>query len=39
MTASTGWELRPVAALVELAAHWDAFNARVGDLPFLRGRS
>ena len=38
MTASTGWELRPVAALGEFAAHWDAFNARVGDLPFLRSQ-
>ena len=38
MRASAGWELCPIAALEELAAHWDAFNAKVGGLPFLRSQ-
>jgi len=38
MTAPSRWELRPAAALETFAEHWDAFNARAGDLPFLRSQ-
>lgn len=38
MSASSAWELRPIAALAGVARQWDAFNARLGDLPFLRSQ-
>lgn len=38
MSASSPWELRPIAALAEVATHWDAFNARLGDVPFLKSQ-